>query len=96
MLVSKRTTTLGALVLTGALANVWVMNMSYDVPVKLYSFHLLMSCVILLLPDLSRLTRVLLLNLPTGPFTAPALLPVRWGKSAFFLKTVFVVVVVVQ
>ena len=65
-------------------------------PVKLYSFHLLMSCVILLLPDLSRLTRVLLLNLPTGPFTAPALLPVRWGKSAFFLKTVFVVVAVVQ
>ena len=34
--------TLGALVAMGAMANVFMLNMCYDVPVKQYSFHLLL------------------------------------------------------
>jgi len=55
LLFIPRLTTLGALVSMGALANIFILNMSYDVPVKLYSFHLLLMAVILAAPDLRRL-----------------------------------------
>jgi len=55
LLFIPRLTTLGALVSMGALANIFMLNMSYDVPVKLYSFHLLLMAVILAAPDLRRL-----------------------------------------
>ena len=40
--------TLGALICAASLTNVLMLNMSYDVPVKLYSFHLLLKAVFLL------------------------------------------------
>lgn len=55
LLFIPRLTTLGALVSIGALANIFMLNMSYDVPVKLYSFHLLLMAVVLAGPDLRRL-----------------------------------------
>ena len=59
LLFIPRLTTLGALVSIGALANIFMLNMSYDVPVKLYSFHLLLMAVVLAAPDLRRLCRLL-------------------------------------
>jgi len=52
-------TTLGALICFADLTEVFVLNMTYDVPVKLFSFHLLMVALVLLAPDASRLLRVL-------------------------------------
>ena len=43
--------TLGTLLLAGVLTNVFMLNMCYDVPVKLYSFHLLLMALFLLAPD---------------------------------------------
>src|SRR5689334_14063011 len=45
LLVFRRTTLLGALVCIGVMANVVMLNFSYDVPVKLYSTHLLLMAV---------------------------------------------------
>ena len=59
--------TLGALVGIGAMANVFILNMSYDVPVKLYSFHLLVLGVFLILPEMRRLSRFFVFNLSTEP-----------------------------
>jgi uncharacterized membrane protein YphA (DoxX/SURF4 family) len=53
-------TTLGALVCLADLTNVFLLNMTYDVPVKLLSFHLLLLAVFLLAPDLPRLTNFFL------------------------------------
>lgn len=58
-------TTLGALVCIGALTNVFMLNMSYDVPVKLMSFNLLMMAVFLVAPDLKNLVTFLILQLPS-------------------------------
>lgn len=66
LLFFRRTTSLGALVVIGVMSNVVALNFFYDVPVKLYSSHLLLMAVFLLLPDLQRLINVLLLNRPTG------------------------------
>jgi hypothetical protein len=59
--------TLGALVGIGAMANVFILNMSYDVPVKLYSFHLLVLGVFLILPEMRRLSAFFVFNHSTGP-----------------------------
>ncbi len=62
LLLLRRTTLLGALVSVGVMTNVAALNYFYDVPVKLYSTHLLLFSLLLLLPDLRRLVDVLLLQ----------------------------------
>ena len=57
-----RLATLGALICAASLTQVFLLNMSYDVPVKLYSFHLLLKAIFLLAPDLPRLAALLVLN----------------------------------
>jgi hypothetical protein len=56
----RRTTTLGALVCAGAMANVVMLNYCYDVPVKLFSSHLLLAALALAALDGRRLLGMLL------------------------------------
>ncbi len=62
-------TTLGALVTLAAMANVFVLNMTYDVCVKLFSFHLLLMSLVLLAPDMNRLASAIVLRraVPAAP-----------------------------
>ena len=55
LLLFRRTTLMGSLLLIGVLGNVVALNFFYDVPVKLYSAHLWLMAAFLLLPDLRRL-----------------------------------------
>lgn len=77
LLIAPRTATLGALVCLADITQVFVLNMTYDVPVKLLSFHLLLLAVILLAPDLSRLADFFLRNRATEPPRAPQLFGAR-------------------
>jgi uncharacterized membrane protein YphA (DoxX/SURF4 family) len=54
-------TTIGALVAIGVMSNVFMLNMCYDVPVKLFSLHLLLMAVVLAAPDLRSLAHLFLL-----------------------------------
>ncbi len=65
LLTLRRTTLLGALICIGVMSNVVMMNFSYDVPVKMYSSHLLLLAVFLAAHDLRRLANLLVLNRPT-------------------------------
>jgi len=71
--------TLGALMCLAATLHVFVLNMAYDVPVKLFSFHLILMTLVLLAPDASRLARVLVLNRGVGPASEP---PLVYGRRA--------------
>lgn len=51
LLLFERTETIGALGAAGVMLNVAMLNFCYDVPVKLYSMHLLAMSLFLLLPD---------------------------------------------
>ena len=51
LLLFRRTSTMGALLTAAIMSNVALLNFSYDVPVKLYSAHLLLVSLLLLLPD---------------------------------------------
>jgi uncharacterized membrane protein YphA (DoxX/SURF4 family) len=78
LLVFRRTTLLGALVCIGVMANVVMLNFSYDVPVKLYSTHLLLMAVFLAAHDLRRVLNVLVLNRPAEPAEEHPLFRRRW------------------
>ena len=78
LLVFRRTTLLGALVCIGVMTNVVMLNFSYDVPVKLYSSHLLLMAVFLAAHDLRRLANVLVFNRPVEPVEERPLFRRRW------------------
>ena len=70
LLLYRRTVTAGLFVATGAFANVVMINLAYDVPVKLYASHLLFACLFLLALDSKRLVGFLFLNRPAPNTTA--------------------------
>src|SRR6185312_4993180 len=57
--------TLGALLTIAAMGNVFVLNMAYDVPVKLFSFNLILMAAFVALPDAQRLLNIFVLNRST-------------------------------
>ncbi|MEM7559406.1 MAG: hypothetical protein AAF394_09800, partial [Planctomycetota bacterium] len=67
LLLSRRTSLFGALVVFAVMTNVMLMNFCYDVPVKLYSSHLVCMALFLVLPNLDRLANLFLLNRPSSP-----------------------------
>jgi uncharacterized membrane protein YphA (DoxX/SURF4 family) len=73
LLIFPRTTTLGALVCLADMTQVFMLNMTYDVPVKLLSFHLILLSLFLLVPDFKRLANFFLLNRAAKPQAHPAL-----------------------
>ena len=71
LLLVPRFTTLGAIVTMGMMSNVLMLNLFYDVPRKIYSVHLILFCLFLLLPDMRRLLDFFFLNRKTQ-LTPPA------------------------
>ena len=58
LLLWRRTATLGGLVAVGAMTNVLLLNLCYDVPVKLYAAHLLLMGTLVAAADAPRLLAV--------------------------------------
>lgn len=90
LLIFPRTTTLGALVCMADITQVFMLNMNYDVPVKLLSFHLFLLAFFLLAPDLKGLVNFFLLNRATDPSTQPPLFATRRAnRFAFAAQILF-------
>jgi hypothetical protein len=62
LLIFRKTQTFGAIAVIIVMLNVFMMNLCFDIPVKIFSFHLMLMGVILLLADFKRVFGVLLLN----------------------------------
>jgi len=92
LLLWRRTALPGALVTAGALLNVVMLNLSYDVPVKLFSSHLLLLALFVAAPHAGRLLGFLLFNLPTAPATLRPfpVRSVRRRRALLALKLLFV------
>jgi uncharacterized membrane protein YphA (DoxX/SURF4 family) len=82
LLFVPRLATLGALVCVGSMANVFMLNVSYDVSVKLYSLNLLLMGVYLMASDARRLLDVFVLNRPAAPVTHVPLFRRPWLNNA--------------
>ena len=70
LLLYRPTVTLGLFAATGAFLNVVMINLSYDVPVKLFAMHLLFASIFLLALDSRRLVTLLVLNRPVAGTSA--------------------------
>lgn len=73
LLFLPRTATLGALLSLASMGQVFLLNMTYDVPVKILSLHLLLMSVVLLVPQTRRLANVFVLQRSAEPVTQPPL-----------------------
>lgn len=62
LLLFRRTQTFGAIATIVVMLNVFMMNLCFDIPVKIFSFHLMLMGIILLLADSKRVFGVLFLN----------------------------------
>src|SRR5262249_7437272 len=81
----------GAVLGATGMANIVMLDFSFDVPGKLYSAHLLLMCVFVMFPDLERLSNVLVLNRPTDSRRVARPLRKRWvSRGALALTLLFV------
>jgi len=64
LLLNRRTATLGVFLAAGVFANVMMLNLSYDIPVKLFSMELTLVSLFLLANEADRLYYFFVLNKP--------------------------------
>ena len=93
LLLYRRTTTMGVLLATAVFSNVMMMNLAYDIPVKLFSMHLVLMCLFLLVHEYKRILCFFVLNRP-APVCTVYQYPFRkrWMRIArMALKTIFII-----
>ncbi|MBF6351275.1 MULTISPECIES: DoxX family protein [Nocardia] len=90
LLLLPRTATLGAMLSVVSMAQVFVLNMTFDVPVKILSFHLLVFSLVLLAPQARRFADFFLLARRAEPAVQPPLFTTAranryatWAQAAF-------------
>ena len=87
LLCFRRTQLAGALWTAGVMTNVFLLNLCYDVPVKLFSLQLVLLALLVATPDIPRLLRMFVWNLPApaadllGPWWDS-----RWRRVASGLR----------
>ena len=86
LLLSRYTTTLGALTTFGVMLNVMLLNYCYDVPVKLLSTHLVFMSIFLIALDGQRLLNFFVLNQPVQPFLIPDIIPASYQSAKKIIK----------
>jgi len=98
LLLNRRTVTLGLLVATGVFVNVVMINLCYDVPVKIFSIHLLVFCLFLLAYESRRLIAFFALNQQPSASTAYSMtFTSKWARvSRLAAKTLFIVLAVIM
>jgi len=95
LLFVPRLTALGAIISFGMMSNVLLLNLAYDVPRKIYSIHLVLICLFLLLPDFRRLANVFLFNRRAEPVAeVPLFKDKQFDFAALLLQFVFGLLVV--
>ncbi len=91
LLCTRRTALLGALVTFGVMAHIVALNFCYDVPVKLFSSHLLLMSLFLMAPDLPWLVRVFVLGRPEAPHGYTPLVRRPWlDRTLSVVRTLIV------
>lgn len=66
-LFNRKTVGIGIFMCCGVFLNVMMLNLCYDIPVKIYSMNLFLASIFLLMHDAKRLFAFFVLNQPTAP-----------------------------
>lgn len=93
LLFFRRTRTFGALVIFSVMLNVFMMNMSYDIPVKLFSFHLMIKALFIAALDYKRIVNLFVLNKPKTfkNQLQPLFTNRKYGITATVIKYMFII-----
>lgn len=93
LLLNRKTITLGILVAAGVFANVMMLNLCYDIPVKLFSIHLFLFCMYLLLTDGKRLFAFFIQNKAVSAYNGYTVsFPKKWMRiTRIVAKTLFII-----
>lgn len=90
LLILPRTSLLGAFVALADMTEVFTLNMTYDVPVKLLSFHLILLSLFLLAPEARRIITFFFSRTAVEPSTRPPLFrSLRANRVALIVQIVF-------
>lgn len=68
LLIPRRTTTLGSFIIIGVMLQVAMMNMMFDIPVKLFSIHLILMAFVIFMTDIRRFSSVFIKNKATESY----------------------------
>jgi uncharacterized membrane protein YphA (DoxX/SURF4 family) len=97
LLFFRRTRLLGALIVAIVMSHVVVLNFAYDVPVKLFSTHLLLIAILIMIPDWKRLLNFFILNKSAGPEPTKLLYNSQREKWIYFVgKAVILIYMISQ
>lgn len=96
LLIPRRTQTLGAFIVTGVMTHVAVMNFMFDIPVKLFSIHLVLMALVIFMTDIKRFTNVFIKNksVEKYDFYNP-IADISYHKIIFWIKTGVLVLAIV-
>ncbi|HEY0676685.1 MAG TPA: hypothetical protein VGD17_00310 [Chitinophagaceae bacterium] len=96
LLLYRRTVTLGVMVATGVFINVAVLNLSYDIPVKIYSLQMVLACFFLLANEMERILCFFFYNKPASSCTIyDYTYPKKWMRvTRVILKIAFIIIAV--
>lgn len=96
LLLFRKMTTLGALIMLGVSINVMATNYFYDVPVKMVSTALVLFCLFLLAPNIKRFYMLLIKQEPVQLSRPPQpTFSKRWKRIAFIsIKYLFIILTV--
>tara|TARA_R110002073_G_scaffold15953_3_gene62147 strand:+ start:15875 stop:17146 length:1272 start_codon:yes stop_codon:yes gene_type:complete len=91
LLLYRRTVTLGCIVSIAVMATVAALNYSYDVPVKLFSTHLLLIAFYILTPQYKRVFNFLIFNKPVDIERHLHYFQNRkWRLAGYIVKALFI------
>ena len=97
LLFFRHTRILGALLSIAVLSNIVMLNFTYDVPVKLFSMHLLFMSLFVVAPEWQRLLNFFILNRATAVTVIdPIFKDSRWRLAYFTGKGIFIIYVLVS
>lgn len=94
LLIPKRTQTLGSFLIIGVMTQVAVMNFCYDIPVKLFSVHLVLMALVIFITD-NRFLNVFIKNKAVKKIIIIILLKMlNITKSFFWVKSIGLFIIV--
>lgn len=89
LLIPRRTQTLGAFLVIGVMTHVAMMNFFFDIPVKLFSVHLVLMAGFLFIVDIKRFIRVFITNQPTERYAFyHPIKDKQYHKIVFWIKVI--------
>ena len=94
LLIPRRTQTLGSFIVIGVMTQVAVMNFCFDIPVKLFSVHLVLMALVIFITD-NRFTNVFIKNIAVEEYNYHhPIKNVKYHKVVFWIKSIGLFIIV--